>query len=167
MVGRWTDARISKIMGCFSQDSTESFVVVSFFLRLDEGAATNSKTIRFVFQSLVSCWLLNRNSTPCWFFIVVFFGFWPWKNRRVVYDLKATFRIGSNDDADDGWLVSYLVYSVCVFPWIRQNNLCIVMKRNWALFVPLVQGFSILTHNPHGFFVCFHIVPRNFAWFCK
>ena len=114
-----------------------------------------NKTIRFLFQPLVSCWLLNRNSTSCWLLIIVFY-FWPWIIRRAKYDLKATFRIGSNDDADDGWLVSYLV---CIFAWIRHNNFRI-MKRNWALFLPLFQGFSTLTHNPHGFFVWFHIVPR-------
>jgi hypothetical protein len=52
--------------------------------------------------------------------LVIHFGiFWVFdleKNRRVIYDLKATFRIGSNNDADDAWLVSYLVYLVCVFP---------------------------------------------------
>ena len=53
--------------------STDFLWLFLLSLLLDEGAAADSKTILVVFQSFVSCWLLNRNSK--YFMLIICFWF--------------------------------------------------------------------------------------------
>ena len=57
MVRKWTNARKFQDEGLFLSGFNGIFCgCFSLFWFWDEGAATNNKTIRFVFQWLVSCW---------------------------------------------------------------------------------------------------------------
>ena len=162
-VERWKTCLAFEDHGLFFLRTQQNLLWLFLLLLIwDERAAADNKTRRFVFQSSATCWLLNRNSTSCWFFSFVC---WPWIIRGATYDWKTAFRIGSN--WFDWWCQWCLIGFIFSFPWIIQNTFCIRTK-NWAVFLSF-QVFSVWTHNPHGFLVCvcFHMVPRVFIWFCK
>ena len=108
----------------------------------DEGAAADNKTRHFVFQSSSSCWLLHGNRVWCWLFV-----FWLWIGRRTNYNLKTTFRIGSNrfEWWCRWWLIGFIFRSC--FPLNKTKYIVYHYKKLSSIPFILSKIFSL---NPQS-----------------